>query len=78
MMVGPYLDGMTVGEIKQQADDQIAYASRYIKEKAAQQRREILRFVPQKRKDDKSQQENGPALEKKKGGPKINALNVEE
>ena len=48
MMDGPYLDGMTVGRIKQQADDQIAYASRYTKDKAAQQRWVSLRFVQQK------------------------------
>ena len=35
MMDGPYLDGMPVGEIKQQANGQIAYVSSYTKEKAA-------------------------------------------
>ena len=37
---------MTVEEIKQQADDQIADTSGERKEKAAQQRRESLRSVP--------------------------------
>ena len=49
-MDGSYFDILTVGEIKQQADDQIAGVSRELKEKSAQQRQESLKIVPQKEK----------------------------
>ena len=75
MMDGPYLDEMTVGEIKQQADDQIAYASRYMKEKATQQRRESLRLVSRKGKMIRANKK-WTIARNEKGRSKIKAVNI--
>ena len=68
-------DSMTVGEIKQYSDDQIAAVSRYMKEKAVQQGRERLRFVPLTGKMVRANKK-WTSARKEKGRSTINAGNT--
>ena len=68
-------DSMTVGEIKQHYDDQIAAVSRELNEKAAQQRPERIRFVPRKGKMIRANKK-WTSARKEMGRSTMNAINT--